>query len=166
MHATQLLSLAVAATVTLAQTNTNGSSTSLTAALAAQPDLSNMIALLSTQPTFMAQLSLAQNVTFLAPSNNALDDFLNGPNATPLNRTSPLGVAALLSYHVLNGTFYDSEINDDSRVVNTALNLAPYSNITGGQRISFRRQDGNATFFSGLMEISSVTTPVCFLPCP
>ncbi|TLS25150.1 hypothetical protein PpBr36_07933 [Pyricularia pennisetigena] len=159
MHATQLLSLAVAAAVALAQTNTNGSSTSLTAALASQPDLSNMIALLSTQPTFMAQLSLAQNVTFLAPSNNALNDFLNGPNATPLNRTTPLGVAALLSYHVLNGTFYDSEINDDTRVVNTALNLAPYSNITGGQRISFRRQDGNATFFSGLMEMSSVTTP-------
>ncbi|KAL8377487.1 hypothetical protein RB595_008253 [Gaeumannomyces hyphopodioides] len=156
MQIKRVLPLALAGGV-VAQ-NQNVSVVPLATALASQSDLTNLLAILGTQPTFLAQLSLAQNVTFLAPNNAAMDAFLNGPNATPANQTNAVGVAALLSYHVLNGTFYDADINDRTVLVNTALNLAPYSNITGGQRVLMSRTDGNATITSGRMDMARIVT--------
>ncbi|KLU85726.1 hypothetical protein MAPG_04746 [Magnaporthiopsis poae ATCC 64411] len=156
MQIKRVLPLALAGGV-VAQ-NQNISLVPLATALASQSDLTSLLAILGTQPTFLAQLSLAQNVTFLAPNNAAISEFLNGPNATPANETNAVGVAALLSYHVLNGTFYDSDIKENSLLVNTALNLAPYSNLTGGQRVLLNRADGNATITSGRMDLAKVVT--------
>lgn len=61
---------------------------------------------------------------------------------------------------MLNGTFYDSDIKENPVIVNTALNLAPYSNITGGQRVLLNRADGNATITSGRMDLARVVTSV------
>ncbi|KAL8344238.1 hypothetical protein RB601_004665 [Gaeumannomyces tritici] len=112
-------------------------------------------------PLALAGAVLAQNqnvsVVPLATALASQSDLTN-----LLSRRRPtinaVGVAALLSYRVLNGTFYDADIKDRTVLVNTALNLVPYSNITGGQRVLMNRTDGNATITSGRMDMARIVT--------
>jgi len=70
--------------------------------------------------------------------------------------TDPGAVAALLSYHVLNGTFYSSQIKNISAFIPTLLTNASYANVTGGQRVQALLAHGNVTVISGLELNSTV----------
>jgi len=100
--------------------------------------LSILNGFLEQQQTLFNTFSNANDITVLAPSNDALSSL---PSALVSRvSTDPDYLAALLSYHVLNGTYYSSQLSSPSNANNpvyirTLLNSSAYSNVTGGQRI-------------------------------
>ncbi|KAL2754143.1 hypothetical protein ACRALDRAFT_1063075 [Sodiomyces alcalophilus JCM 7366] len=112
-----------------------------------------------------SSLNQAKDVTILAPNNDAFSRFLASQNvSSPENATQldPGLVAAVVQYHVLNGTLYESNLTDTGtgpQFLATHLNNETYSNVTGGQRVESRpSSDGrNVTFISGLKESAHLT---------
>lgn len=68
--------------------------------------------------------------------------------------------ATRLQYHILQGTYQADQIPDDLAFVPSMLNDTTYSNVTGGQVVGVERDDNNVTLYSGLLQNSSVVTPV------
>ncbi|WQF90150.1 Putative FAS1 domain-containing protein [Colletotrichum destructivum] len=152
MQVKNILPLALAS-VALAQ---EGGQLNLTAALASQnSSLSTLTSLLGTQPGLVQALSQAQNITILAPSNEALEAFIASAGSAA---TDAGLVAAILQYHVLNGTYYASNFTEEPQFIPTLLQNQTYANVTGGQRVQAQAVDGNVTFYSALRENSTVTT--------
>jgi len=155
MRFSRVLPLALAGAVT-AQ-----SSTSLVDALSSQnATLSTLTGLLATQPDIVSALNQAQNITILAPSNDALNMLFNNNSQKVLEfMQNPTMVAALLSYHVLNGTYYASSFTNTSQFIPTLLTNQTYANITGGQRVQALATNNTVAFYSALKENSTVVTP-------
>ncbi|KAF7531007.1 hypothetical protein G7054_g9318 [Neopestalotiopsis clavispora] len=153
MQLKQTLPLALASIVAAQDQNT-----SLTDALASQnSSLSTLNGLL--QGSGLAQqLDQLSNVTILAPNNDALSALLNNSDAAATLSDSG-AVDALLSYHVLRGTYYADSFTNTSMFIPTLLVNETYANITGGQRVEARVSDSNVTFFSGLKQNATVLTP-------
>ncbi|KAI4862821.1 FAS1 domain-containing protein [Hypoxylon rubiginosum] len=130
---------------------------SLTDALGSlNSSLSSLNALLGSNSQITDALNNLQNVTVLAPSNDALNA-LDGDTARLLTNSDYL--QALLNYHVLNGTYYNTSFGDDSVFIPTALTNETYTNVTGGQVVEARLNDNNVTFFSALKQNASIVTP-------
>ncbi|KAK1962472.1 fasciclin domain-containing protein [Colletotrichum sublineola] len=151
MQVKNILALAVAS-VAFAQ---EGGQQNLTAALTSQNStLSTLVGLLGSQPGLVQALSQAKNITILAPSNQALEAFIAKAGAAA---TDAGLVAAILQYHVLNGTYYASSFTEEPQFIPTLLQNETYTNVTGGQRVQAQTIDGDVTFFSALREKSTVT---------
>lgn len=124
--------------------------------------LSTLNTWLESQQLVYAMLSNAQGVTMLAPSNNALNQLTNTGLATQLGEDANL-LTAFLSYHVLNGTYSISDLSSGlttTSSVPTLLDIAAYSNVTGGQRVAARSQNGAVTLISGNGAQSNVESSV------
>jgi uncharacterized surface protein with fasciclin (FAS1) repeats len=147
------LPLLALAAVTTAQDN------SLTGTLAANPDLSNLTSLLSSIPGLVETLSGATNITIIAPSNDAITELL-GSEAGAALAADPGAVAALLTYHVVNGTYFASQITEMPAFVPTLLSNESYANVTGGQVVEAVATEESVYFFSGLLTNSTVTQAV------
>jgi len=114
-------------------------------------------------PQLTQSLSNAKGITILAPSNNAFDKLLTeNPTAVQMAR-DPALVAALLSYHVLGGTFTAKSFSTTPQFVPTLLAQAPFSNVTGGQKVELvlvpgarGGNTGNAAIISGFRRQSIV----------
>src|ERR1700761_3814131 len=85
----------------------------LATALGANANLSVLAGLVKAQPQLLQALGSATNITILAPNNNALSTLLNTTAGKSL-ASDPGAVTALLSYHVLNGTYFSSQIMNTS----------------------------------------------------
>ncbi|KAJ9427639.1 FAS1 domain-containing protein [Fusarium oxysporum] len=130
----------------------------LTAALESENStLSELSGLLRAQPSLLRDLGRLRNVTILAPSNNAIKDLLNDTTVARMVENDPSSVAAILQYHVLNGTYYASNISDTPAFVPTLLNNATYANVTGGQRVEALAMGDTVSFYSGFRQQSNVT---------
>lgn len=138
------LALAFAGTA-LAQSNQ-----SLTEVLAANSGLSSLAGLLNTPGVSLP--SNLTNITLLAPNNEAIGAFLNTSTAAALTSDSAL-ISAVLSYHILRGNY--SNITNTS-FIPTLVEPPQFANVTGGQRVQAVAAGGNVTFFSGLLQNSSV----------
>lgn len=155
------LSILAFASAVLAQSNETVPS--LTQALNQTSDLSSLSGVLglSNLGSLVQSLGSAQNITILAPSNEAFRSVGN-ETLTALTANPDL-LTALLQYHVLNGTILSSAITNQSQFVPTLLNNPEFANVTGGQVVEAVANDGNVTFFSGLLSNSSVSTAVRLL---
>ncbi|XXG99589.1 hypothetical protein Hte_005929 [Hypoxylon texense] len=132
---------------------------SLTDALGSlNSSLSSLNAILGSNSQITDALSNLQNVTILAPSNDALDALSSNSDTVGLLSNSDY-LQALLNYHVLNGTYYNSSFGNDSVFIPTALTNETYTNVTGGQVIEAGLYDNNVTFFSALKQNASIITP-------
>lgn len=116
----------------------------LTAALAANPQLSALLGLLSS-PGVQLPSNLT-NVTLLAPSNSAIGMIPNATlqglaaNATLLNN--------VLLYHILRGNY--------STIPNaTFIPTLLQQSVTGGQRVHAMPGTNSTTFYTGLLANSS-----------
>ena len=78
--------------------------------------------------------------------------------AISLNDTT--AIEAILSYHVLAGTYPASDITSTPAFIPTLLNNTAYSNVTGGQVVEAVAQGTSVEFYSGLLANSTVTTAV------
>ena len=151
----KLLSFAaLAATASAQMMNLNQTLTST-------PDLSNLTSYLSLFPQVLSQLSSAQNITILAPSNEAFATYVNSSVGMAIAANDTTAIQALLTYHVLNGTYPAASIKSMPAFVPTMLNNPMYSNVTGGQVVEAVSMGGNVSFYSGLLTNSTVTKAVC-----
>lgn len=132
--------------------------TSLADALGANNDtLSTLNSLLLTQPALVQALSSLNDITLLAPSNDALDALLNDTAVASMLTSDPSMLVALLQYHVLNGTFKSTDVTDKAAFIPTLLTNETYTNVTGGQRVEAVKQGEVVSFYSGLKEEANVT---------
>jgi transforming growth factor-beta-induced protein len=113
--------------------------------------------LLATQPALSAALTSAQQITILAPSNDAFSKILSTAAGMALSK-DPSMVTALLQYHVLNGTVPGSAFTTSAQFIPTLLTNASFSNVTGGQVVMGMLSGKSVEIFSGLKEKSTVTT--------
>lgn len=149
----KLLSLASLLSVVVSAQN-------LTSVLTSDPQLSNLTTYVQLFPAVLQQLSQATNITILAPSNEAFSNLLSSPAGTALQANDTAAIQALLTYHVLNGTYPASSISNTPAFVPSTLNDPGFSNVTGGQRVEALKQGDAVTFTSGLMMMSNVTKAV------
>lgn len=146
------------AIASLATAQNSEDTPSLTDALASQNDtLSTLAGLLEGQPDLVETLAGLENITILAPSNDALEKFLNDTEVAAMAASDPSLVAALLTYHVLNGTYYASDVTNTTAFIPTLLTNTTYSNVTGGQVVSASAEDDTVSFYSALKQQSNVT---------
>merc|ERR1712113_1377471 len=120
----------------------------LTALLSGTDSLSSLNDLVGNYPDFAATLASWEDVTILAPSNDALETLMNSDAGSMLDNDE--FVQSLLRYHVLNGTVYSSNITQTPIFAPTYLNSSMYSNVTGGQVVA-------AQIVSGLKQVSTVS---------
>jgi uncharacterized surface protein with fasciclin (FAS1) repeats len=133
----------------------------LATALGSNANLSTLAGLIKSQPQLLQSLlSSAQNITVLAPNNDALNAVLNSTGSSLAS--DPGAISALLSYHVLNGTYYASQITNHSSFVPTLLTNSSYVNVTGGQVVEAILGHGNVSVISGLLQNSTVVQAVSF----
>ncbi|KAM3421430.1 hypothetical protein BST61_g1824 [Cercospora zeina] len=130
--------------------------------LSSQPQLSSLLAALQEFPDLVEAVSQTSNITVLAPVNFALAAFLETEEGARFS-ADPEYARALLSYHVLQGSYsssYFEGIESTTRGAQffpTLLQPGPYCNVTGGQTVegapgTFRIEDTtNVTFFSGFV---------------
>ncbi|KAI7381109.1 hypothetical protein KC336_g18884 [Hortaea werneckii] len=162
MQLKQILPIALTAALAYAQDGSDSGSgssgmTNLTALLSSTDSLSSLNDLVGNYPDFAAALASREDVTILAPSNDALETLMNSDAASMLDNDQ--FVQALLNYHVINGTVYASNITQTPIFAPTYLNSSMYSNVTGGQVVEARREDGEVQFVSGLKQVSTVAQP-------
>merc|ERR1711988_1109149 len=162
MQLKQTLPIALTAALAYAQDGSDSGSGSsgmmnLTALLSSTDSLSSLNDLVGNYPDFAAALASLEDATILAPSNDALETLMNSDAASMLDNDQ--FVQALLNYHVINGTVYASNITQTPIFAPTYLNSSMYSNVTGGQVVEARREDGEVQFVSGLKQVSTVAQP-------
>merc|ERR1712113_389397 len=119
--------------------------------------LSSLNDLVGNYPDFAATLASWENVTILAPSNDALETLMNSDAGSMLDNDQ--FVQSLLRYHVLQSTVYASDITQTPVFAPTYLNSSMYSNVTGGQVVEARLEDDEVQFVSGLKQVSTVAQP-------
>ncbi|KAL8947324.1 MAG: hypothetical protein Q9222_006380 [Ikaeria aurantiellina] len=136
----------------------NSTMMSLTDLLGATDSLSTLTSTVMGVPGLAESLSSASNITILAPSNDAFEKFLATPAAAAVAANDTAAIQALLSYHVLNGTYPASAVMETPAFIPTMLNNSAFANVTGGQVVEAVMQEDNVLFYSGLLSNSSVTT--------
>jgi uncharacterized surface protein with fasciclin (FAS1) repeats len=122
--------------------------------LAQTPELSNLTTYLGLFPDFVGQLGALQNITLLAPNNEAFEKLLNSSAGAALTDNDTSLVEALFSYHVLNGTHSNFT---ETQFVPTLLQPPQYTNVTGGQVVQAVPGENSTAFFSGLLNNASTT---------
>lgn len=120
--------------------------------LAAQNStLSTLVSLLQSQPALLNTVAGLKNITILAPSNEAFATLLADP-AVAAKAADPGFVTALLTYHVLKGTFPASAFlaaADAPVFANTYLTNETYSTVEDGQVVEAQTVGGNVVVTSG-----------------
>merc|ERR1712176_1155762 len=162
MQLKQTIPIALTAALAYAQDDSDSGSGSsgmmnLTALLSSTDSLSSLNDLVGNYPDFAATLASWENVTILAPSNDALETLMNSDAGSMLDNDQ--FVQSLLRYHVLQSTVYASDITQTPVFAPTYLNSTMYSNVTGGQVVEARMQDNEVQFVSGLKQVSTVAQP-------
>ena len=130
----------------------------LTAAISSENDtLSALAGLIPSD--LLRDLNRLRNVTILAPSNDALEELLKDKSVASMVSDNSSYVTDLLQYHILNGTYYASNITDMDMAafVPTLLTNSTYTNVTGGQRVEVMAENDTVSFYSGFRAQSNVT---------
>jgi uncharacterized surface protein with fasciclin (FAS1) repeats len=114
--------------------------------------------LLSGQTDLVETLGQASNITILAPNNDALSSLLD---SSLLENADAGLVPALLTYHVLNGTYFAENVTETPAFIPTLLTNSTYSNVTGGQVVEALAEGDTVSFYSALKARANVTQAVC-----
>lgn len=157
MQFKQFLGAALAVVAARAQ-DANSTAGNLTSVLAGNQNLSALVTLLQASPDIANALGGAQNITLLAPSNDAISA-LNSSGILSSGGQEGL-IQALLNYHVLVGVFNSSSITETPAFPATLLNDTAYANVTGGQVVEVRVEDDEVTAISGFKNNVTVTEAV------
>lgn len=99
----------------------------------------------------------ADNFTFLAPSNAAIELYLS-QNAQSSTQNEDL--VAALEYHLLHGQTSFIEFTSVPQYNPTWLTNESYSNVTGGQRVITTKANESVQIESGNETISTIITSV------
>lgn len=135
-----------------------------------QPDLTSFRAALNLVPDLAVILANSTNITILAPVDAA---FVALPSDTPeglaVTARDHDGVAALLAYHVLQGTYPSSAVTEVPTYVSTLLDNTfrvagvAQANVTGGQYVGAVRNGSDVSFLCGDLAFVTVTEAVSLM---
>lgn len=156
MQPKTLLPAALAVAAVSAQNATNDT---LTGVLSSNSNLSSVAALIGQYPALASTLESTKNVTLLAPSNAALAALTNSSVFAQAGAI-PGYIQALLEYHVLNGTYYASDITSTPNFIHTLLTNESFANVTDGQVVECVLDGTMPYFYSGLKANASVVQAV------
>ncbi|KAF2437287.1 FAS1 domain-containing protein [Karstenula rhodostoma CBS 690.94] len=136
---------------------------SLTDLIASQPNLSTLGTALGSLPDLVKTLAGLSNITILAPTNSAFEALLAGdatPESTAVNSSDAQGIAAILAYHVLNGTYVSSDFSETPAFAHTffvpSFEGRIRTNVTDGQNVGLVLDGENATILSGELKSANV----------
>lgn len=143
-------------------------SPNLSELIESQPDLSILGSALGLVPDLAKTLSGLQGITIFAPTDSAFQALLGG-NTTQesftVSQRDAVGIASILSYHVLNGTYTSSDFSEIPTYVHSLLapspNTAYPANVTEGQNVGLVLNGENATVLSGDLQAANVVQAVC-----
>lgn len=132
---------------------------SLTDVLSGEDNLSQLSTLVE-QAGIGDVLPNAGPVTILAPTNQAFQDLSDDDNGVDL--TNQTVVSSLLQYHIIEGAFESSEIEEgQGTFAPTLLMMGPFAMLDGAAQVVNLVRDGeDVTVYSGGREESSVTEAV------
>ena len=130
----------------------------LTSILQSIPEASAFNDLVLGKPELLKTLEdWPTHLTILAPSNEAFDEMMNSMNTSSRPSVPMAGgnfdtVAGIVSYHVLNGTFYSTAFdNGETTVAWTLLQNNSYAHLRNSSQVVLgRERDGSVFFYSGL----------------
>jgi hypothetical protein len=125
--------------------------------LGAQSDLSMLNSFIDSSPAISRLLSTANNFTFLAPSNTAINAWLAAPGTTSLTTDD---VEALISYHLLHGTFPVASFSQNPLFPNSNLNNVTFENVTNGQTVELLQISNGPSLLSGNATVSTISKAV------
>lgn len=144
----KLLSFAALATVASAQ--------SITSLLSATPELSKFASVVTQFPDLVKFLSTTKDLTILAPTNAALEDYLNRNGSS----IPPKILEEILTYHVLQATVPASAFETAPAFIPTLLDSPTLTNVSGGQVVEGFVKGKNIEIVSGLQRVSTVVKGV------
>jgi hypothetical protein len=134
-----------------------GACITLLGVLQSQPQLSTLYSYLNASSNSTSLLANANNFTFLAPSNDAIQSLL----AADPDALSKDNVDALFQYSLLSGGYPTLSFSNTSQFVPSSLSNASYANVTGGQRVELLLgSDGEPEIISGNKSISQSPSTV------
>lgn len=131
--------------------------------LKSTPSLSQLLDLVSQQKGLVDTLAKAQDITILAPSNDAFSTFLNSPQAA-LYKQNPDALLELLKYHVLQTKVPASAFSSTPVFVPTLATDSAYTNVTGGQVVEGILNGTTVEIISGESQVSKVIKAVRATP--
>jgi transforming growth factor-beta-induced protein len=125
------------------------------------PAVSQLFKHIGTFPDILAALTTAQNITLLAPNDAAFNAFLDLDETKEITQEA---MKALLSYHVLNGTYESTAFNETPKFLPSIMGeYEPFRNLSGAPQVVKAQLEGkNATVTGGLgMKVDVVTAVSC-----
>jgi transforming growth factor-beta-induced protein len=136
---------------------------SITSVLASNAELSSLNGQVNRLPHFSAYLDGLTDITFLAPSNDALASFFSSATGKAASQDSTM-MEAILTYHIQNGTWYEpanSPATGMPHFIRTALSSPQYTNVTRGQYVEgIHDVTGAGLLYSGFGDTSKIIIPV------
>ncbi|KAJ5111456.1 hypothetical protein N7532_001991 [Penicillium argentinense] len=121
----------------------------LMSALGSNDNLSTLSSLISTDSELLRTVESVDNVTILAPTNKAIEDFEEGNSARL--RDGRL-TQALMQYHVLNGRYPFDSIRETGIFIPTLLTDDAHVNVSGGQVVQAVRTSSHSQNASKISE--------------
>ncbi|EME81087.1 uncharacterized protein MYCFIDRAFT_15011, partial [Pseudocercospora fijiensis CIRAD86] len=136
----------------------------LVSVLESQPDLSTLLGALELIPDVTAAVAAACDITILAPTNDAFACIAPDSDVgKALAAGDTEAITALISYHVLNGTYKSTDFAATPTFVHTLLTPSisiageAVTNVTGGQNVELILNGTSAEIISGGGAVSTVT---------
>ena len=129
---------------------------SLLEVIASEPELSTLYSKVNSSAVLRPLLDAADNYTFFAPSNNAIDAFLK----TQVNATSDTAFQALIQYSLIKQAFTQVTFTETPQFAKSNLVDAKYANVTGGQVMELVVKNKQAQVISGNQTRVSLSRPV------
>jgi len=131
----------------------------LTKLLDGNKNLTSISTLIQKYGDIYATLSFENNITILAPSDDAFNKLPYSSLGTAFETNDTGIIRSILQYHVLNGTYASASFNSSFQFIPTHLTNSTYSNVTGGAVVSLVKQAGDVIIaVSGEGSRSTVTT--------
>ncbi|KAF5255326.1 hypothetical protein FOXYS1_14256 [Fusarium oxysporum] len=115
------------------------------------------IGILEERLGFATALDRMVGVTILAPSDDAIHSFFNNTTITKILTSNPAVFKDVLSYHVLNGTYFTNNLTEASMFIETMLQNSTFENVTGGQVVEARKDGDTVSFYSALKTEANIT---------
>ncbi|TVY19359.1 Fasciclin-like arabinogalactan protein, partial [Lachnellula arida] len=134
---------------------THASAITLLQVIQSYPDLSTLHTYINNSSNLTSLLSTANNFTFLAPDNKAINSFLSDNN----NVLTEGLLHATIQYSLLRGGYPKLSITETPQFVTSNLVNASYTNVTAGQAVELV-EDGSGTpmAVSGNKSVSTAAT--------
>ncbi|KAF2671207.1 Fasciclin-domain-containing protein [Microthyrium microscopicum] len=102
----------------------------------------------------------ANNITLFVPSDSAFKEWnlLQDIALSSHNSSISDQIEALLTYHIVNGTFSTKGFSDRPRFASTLISNSIFTNVTGGQRVELVMNGANPVIGSYNRTTSGIST--------